>query len=145
MLNFIITFNLLCIHIDCCRRWLSYHHQKPRMIRTIIQSKKLSWMCNVITPIRQNYFSSSLTMPQKNVKIGIHLGFREGELDNIQGAPLLLQEAPVSWLCKMRFQWLEWAPQDNRGSTNYVNLNSLKAALHKTGIEIKSTLQDHKL
>ena len=69
--------------------------------------------------------------------IGLHLGFREGELDNIQGAPLLLQEAPVSWLCKMLSLWLEWAPGDSRGSTHYATLNALKAALHSTGILIE--------
>lgn len=75
--------------------------------------------------------------------IGIHLGFREGELDNIQGAPLLLQEAPVSWLCKMLSQWLEWGPGDSRGSTNYATLNALKAALSNAEIKVKLILQDH--
>lgn len=76
--------------------------------------------------------------------LGIQLGFREGELDNIQGAPLLLQEAPVSWLCKMLFQWLEWTPGDSRGSTNYATLNTLKVALCKAGIGIKLTLKEHR-
>ena len=74
--------------------------------------------------------------------IGIYLGFREGELDNIEGAPLLLQEAPVSWLCKMLSQWLEWAPGDGRGSTHFATLNSLKIALHSAGLEIKLTLYE---
>ena len=75
--------------------------------------------------------------------IGIHLGFRDGELDNIEGAPLLLQEAPVSWLCKMLSLWLEWAPGDSRGSTQYATLNALKAALQSAALEIELTLQEH--
>ena len=50
---------------------------------------------------------------------------------NIRGYPLLglLQEAPVSWHCKMLFKWLEWAPEDSQGSANSITLNAFKATL----------------
>ena len=67
-------------------------------------------------------------------KIGIFLGFYPGELDIIQARPFLLNTAPESWLGAMLAQWLQWAPGDERGSTNVANEHSLKQALIKAGL-----------
>ena len=66
--------------------------------------------------------------------IGIHLGFHEGELAKIAGAPLLLEGAPDSWLSAMLSEWVEWAPEDHRGSTQYATLKNLKNAVSKSGL-----------
>ena len=65
--------------------------------------------------------------------IGIHLGFLQGELDNIEAAPNLFNRAPESWLEKMLAQWLEWAPGDHRKSTEYATLEALKKAVRDAG------------
>ena len=62
-------------------------------------------------------------------EIGTHLGFRQGELDVIQANPLLLSGAPKSWFSAMLIEWLQWAPRDSRGSTNFATLEDLKEAL----------------
>ena len=51
--------------------------------------------------------------------IGVGLGFTSSELDIIQAAPLRLHNAPWS---AMLADWLEWAPGDGRGSTEYANI-----------------------
>ena len=62
--------------------------------------------------------------------IGKELGFKEGEMDNIQSNPvLLMQSAPKSYLREILTQWLQWAPGDGRGSTSYATKESLRAAL----------------
>ena len=65
--------------------------------------------------------------------IGLHLGFRPGELDNIQARPFLLQGAPESWLGAMLTEWLQRAPNDCRGSSSIENL---REALEKNGIDL---------
>ena len=66
--------------------------------------------------------------------IGRALGFTEGEMDNIQSRPLLMQLAPNSWLGEMLTQWLEWAPGDGRGSTGFATKKALRMALLKTNL-----------
>ena len=66
--------------------------------------------------------------------IGTNLGFQQGELDNIQAAPKYLMEAPQSWLRAMLSKWLEWAPNDGRGSDQYATLEALKDAVSKAGL-----------
>ena len=66
--------------------------------------------------------------------IGIHLGFQENELDNIEARPLLLARAPQSWLTAMLSEWLQWAPKDSRGSLSFATLQALKDALNKSGL-----------
>ena len=61
-------------------------------------------------------------------KIGLQLGFRPGELDNIQARPFLLTCAPESWLEAMLTEWLQRAPDDTRGSSS---VESLTRALNK--------------
>ena len=67
-------------------------------------------------------------------EIGTFLGFRPGELDNIEARPLLLSSAPKSWLSAMLAEWLQWAPGDARGSTDFATLNGLRQALDKAGL-----------
>ena len=67
--------------------------------------------------------------------IGTHLGFHPSELRNIQARPLLLVEAPYSWLGAVLQEWLQWAPGDSRGSKNFATLENLKSALFKAGFE----------
>jgi hypothetical protein len=66
--------------------------------------------------------------------IATHLGFRQTELDNIQARALLLQGSPQSWLRAMLSEWLEWAPNDSRGSSSFATLQALKDALNKSGV-----------
>ena len=66
--------------------------------------------------------------------IASHLGFRQHELRIIQAKPLLLNDAPESWLRTMLSEWLEWAPGDSRGSGDFATLNGLKKALNKAGL-----------
>ncbi len=68
--------------------------------------------------------------------IGTYLGFRQGELDNIQSRVHLLQGAPLSYLRAMLSEWFQWAPGDSRGSTQSCKctLKSLKLALLKCNL-----------
>ena len=66
--------------------------------------------------------------------IGEDLGFTPSELDTIEAAPSLLHDAPWSYLRAMLSKWLQWAPGDARGSSEYANLNSLKRAMDKAGL-----------
>ena len=66
--------------------------------------------------------------------IGTDLGFRPGELNNIQGAPNHQNTAPQSFLRAMLSEWLEWAPGDGRGSDQYATLEALKDAVSKAGL-----------
>ena len=73
-----------------------------------------------------------LTKHSANWKmIGSYLGFSSGELNDIEARPFLLQGAPTSWLSAMLAQWLQWAPGDSRGSTNFATVKALKAALNQ--------------
>ena len=63
-------------------------------------------------------------------EIGIHLGFRPSELDEIQARPALYATAPKSLLSAMLADWLQWAPGDQRGSTNTPTLEGLSDALN---------------
>ena len=63
--------------------------------------------------------------------IGTFLQFQQGELDNIQHRPFLLQTAPESWLGAMLTDWLRRGPNDNRGGPSIENL---KLALQKSAL-----------
>ena len=67
-------------------------------------------------------------------EIGSHLGFLPSELNNIQARPLLLSNAPNSWLSTMLAEWLQWAPGDSRGSTSTATVDGLRDALNKAGL-----------
>jgi hypothetical protein len=65
--------------------------------------------------------------------IGSNLGFRQGELNNIQ-ASIQQQDIPVGYLRAMFLQWFQWAPGDKRGSSSFASLNTLKTALKDSGL-----------
>ena len=65
--------------------------------------------------------------------LGSSLGFRQGELNNID-ASIRQQDVPVGCLRAMLSQWLQWAPGDNRGSTSFATLGALKTALSDSGL-----------
>ena len=66
--------------------------------------------------------------------IGAGLKFSPEELDNIQAKPLLLCEAPISWLSAMLAEWLQWAPGDKRESKNFATFEALILALKEAGL-----------
>ena len=66
--------------------------------------------------------------------IGEGLGFKASELDNIMSRPLLLLDAPNSYLSAMLSEWQLWAPGDHRGSNTYATLHSLRTAVDKAGL-----------
>ena len=68
--------------------------------------------------------------------IGTHLKFQQEELNNILANPLFMNDAPTSWLSALVSDWLEWAPGDSRGSTNYANLEDIKSAVSKAGFGV---------
>lgn len=63
--------------------------------------------------------------------IGHALGFSLAEMGNIEGRPLLMGNAPTSWLSEMLLEYLHWKLRDARRSPNYANLTDLKTALRK--------------
>jgi hypothetical protein len=69
-------------------------------------------------------------------EIGTHLKFKQEELDIIQDKPYLQSSAPTSWLSALITNWMQWAPGDSRGSTNYANLGDLKSAVSKAGLGV---------
>ena len=72
--------------------------------------------------------------------IGTYLGFSQGELRNIQANPMLLiEEPPQSYLNYMLSEWLQWAPGDARGSTQFSTLQALKSAMNKAGLAKAAT------
>ena len=87
--------------------------------------------------LNDSHFSHILDQLKKHAsnwkEIGIYLGFNPGELDEIQSRPLLLTQAPKSWLGAMLADWLQWCPGDARGSTQYATLSALKKAVDKAG------------
>lgn len=68
-------------------------------------------------------------------EIGIQLGFRPGELKNIEANPNHSSTAPGSWLCAMLSAWVQWYPNDHRRSEKLATIDALKAAVSKTGLE----------
>ena len=67
-------------------------------------------------------------------EIGTHLGFYPSELANINSRPLLMPDAPNSWLNTVLSEWLQWSPGDQRGSTKCATLEGLSDALNKAGL-----------
>ena len=67
-------------------------------------------------------------------ELGTYLGFKPGELGNIQDRPLLLSKGPTSWLSVLLSEWLQWAPGDGRERTSFATLEDLKSALGKAGL-----------
>ena len=64
----------------------------------------------------------------KWMEIGVHLGFRQGDLQRIAADPMLFANAPLNFLQAMLSEWLQRAPGDIQSSPS---LDSLKSALNK--------------
>ena len=47
---------------------------------------------------------------------------------------MLLVSGPFSYLHKMLSTWMQWAPGDARGSTEYANIRSLRRAVDFAGL-----------
>ena len=62
---------------------------------------------------------------------GCELGFREGELSNIEARPN--NRTAEDSLRTMLSVWLQWAPRDGRHSTEYATLRALKRAVSNAG------------
>lgn len=67
-------------------------------------------------------------------RIGEELGFKHHELENYLHRPFLAPDAPNSYLRTMLADWKEWARGDDRGSTTYASLHSLRRAVEKAGL-----------
>jgi hypothetical protein len=66
--------------------------------------------------------------------IGTYLGFTPGELRNIHTKPMLLMDAPKSWLAELLSEWLRWHPGDGCGSRSFTTREGLHAALLKANL-----------
>ena len=64
------------------------------------------------------------------------LGFRAAELKNIEADPRNNMNAPFSYLYAMLDSWLQWAPEDDRGSRDYATVRSLSTAVDKAGLGV---------
>ena len=83
-------------------------------------------------------------------EIGTYLGFKQGELDNIQSSVLPSTDFTTRCLSNMLAKWLEWAPGDGRGSTSFATLEALKTALRQAGLGVTACnlnvqIQDHRV
>ena len=67
-------------------------------------------------------------------EIGTYLRFLPSELEEIKARPGLYGTAPKSWLSAILADWLQWAPGDQRGSTECATLEGLSDALNKAGL-----------
>ena len=62
------------------------------------------------------------------------LRFTPAELENITANPSHSTAAPENYLSTMLSDWLEWAPGDARGSTNYAKMEDLRSAVDRAGL-----------
>ena len=97
------------------------HLQQPIQLATRLSDHHLSCLLHQLS-----------THASKWREIGTHLGYTQGELNNIQESPYL--NSPVSWLTAMLSQWFQWAPGDSRRSTSFATLRTLKDAVSKAGL-----------
>ena len=69
-------------------------------------------------------------------EIGTFLGFSRDEIHNIEANPLLFSNRFYSYLQAMLSEWIQFAPGDSRGSTNFATLEHLQAATNYAGLAI---------
>ena len=65
--------------------------------------------------------------------IGMHLGFRTGELDIIGDRSVRNSEGAGGSLRIMLAKWMQWISGDSRGSKQVATLRALKDAVRKAG------------
>lgn len=68
--------------------------------------------------------------------IGVHLGFKHGDLESIKGNPTLQSTAPGSFVREMLAEWLQWAPSDGHGHSGYATVQALQEALRKAKLGV---------
>ena len=83
----------------------------------------LTWMCETL---------GSYSDKWRDIAQG--LCFTDQELHNIEGTSLLLSGAPFSYLRAMLSSWLQRAPGDVRGSTDYATRDALRRAVDSAGL-----------
>ena len=66
--------------------------------------------------------------------IGAKLGFKPGELKNIQDNLALITNGPRSYLSELLTRWLELSSGDGRGSQGFATLERLKDALRQANL-----------
>ena len=69
----------------------------------------------------------------KWMTIGQGLGFHPSELDTIKANH---NSDTANYLHSMVAAWLQWAPGDDRGSTNFATLDALVTAVDKAGLGV---------
>ena len=66
-------------------------------------------------------------------KIAESLGFKEFEIAGIKADLTKVMGGPEACLREVITKWLQWAPGDARGSSDYATLEALKSAVSKAG------------
>ena len=112
-MSFIRRFHCILIVYDSDVFDLSYDSTE-----TILRSKDYAEIYRKLEPAAMNWKT-----------LGTFLGFTQAEMDSIEGTPMLVMQAPKSYLGQMLSQWLLWAPGDGRGSQGSATKESLCAAL----------------
>ena len=115
-----------------CTHLLSNRHTKPDIALPDAKRMKCDTRCDIAH--HAELFSQLKVHAAKWRDIGTHLGFLQGEMDNIQSSPMNLTGAPQSYLSAMLALWLEWAPGDARGSAHYTTLEALKSAVSEASL-----------
>ena len=121
----------------------SLDHESTEQVQEPVSNIALSSMeetrtvstCTKLSHQKHSYLFEMLCKhATKWREIGLYLGVTSSELADIQARPLLMHDAPKSWLSAMLDEWLQSAPEDARGSTNHATLEILTDALNKTGL-----------
>ena len=112
---------------------LSKHHLKPDIALPDAKRMKCDTRCDKAHHAKLYFQLKMHAAKWRN--IGANLGFSQEELDNIRDAQMNLTDAPQTCLSVMLTEWLEWAPNDARGSTQYATFESLKGAVSEAGLE----------
>ena len=90
------------------------------------------------TRLNSDHHTSLLQQLEKHASrwrdIGTKLGFKPGEIENIQDNLTLILNAPTSYLSELLSKWLVWAPGDGRGSKDFATLEGLKDALRQANL-----------
>ena len=155
------SFTFPCVAPGCNGHpaQLRYHNDQPRILYCKKMKKRIPLPANYEAWCLgfRSHASRYVRLTEKNLKvltnqlsdyasqwylIGIQLGFRPGELDNIEASPTLRKTAPLSWLNTMLCKWFQWVPGDGRDSVIEANLEELKAALRSRPVGLGAIARD---
>lgn len=87
-----------------------------------LKESDFSWISDKLKPLAYKW---------KEIALGLRFTFNE--ISTIESMSRLFNGAPNSYLCEMLAQWLRWAPEDTRGSTDFPTLQSLRRAVDSAG------------